>query len=152
MAHARQQIRDYVYGVLLAGGTTAGSNVFDSRVFPYDAAVLPALAVYAVNDRTLSGEGRGPTQGGKVERELRLRVEGRAKGTGWEDTLDTLDEEVQALLLADTTLGARVKDITHDETDIDLSGDQEKAVGKADMDYLVRYYINQANPGTLLAS
>lgn len=150
--HARQQIRDAVYIKLLAGGTTAGTNVFDSRSYPWDDNVLPGLAVYSVEDRTLQGEGHGPTMGGKVERELRLRVEARAKGSGWEDTLDTLDEEVQALLLADTTLGGLVKDITHDLTEIEQSDEQEKAVGKADISYLVRYYIAQQNPGTLLAS
>jgi len=145
--HARTEVRDYVYGLIYNGSTAAGTDVYDSRVWPYEDDDLPAVAVYALEDRTV-GEVKAS---GEVERLLILRVEMRAKAaSGMEDTLDQLDAEVQALLLADSYLGGKVKDIQHSETAIELSGDQEKPVGRATADYAILYRIDQAAPDVLL--
>jgi hypothetical protein len=145
--HAREQLRDHCHTQILNGGTTAGSRVHDSRVWPYGDSDLPALAVYSPEDRTVTS----PSQAGHVERVMILRVEGRAKAnSAMEHTLDELDKETQEILLADTFLGGKCKDITHASTTIELSGEQDKPVGRMTADYEITYRIAQATPDVLL--
>ena len=147
MTHARTQIRQAVLA-LLTGSTTAGSNVFEARVYPIDEPKLPALLVYTkqetVGEQSMS---RPRTQ----HRELMVTVEAyvKARGNIDQDT-DTLALEVEQLIAADPTLGGLVKDTALDTTETQFSDDGEKPIAVAVLTFSVLYTVKETTPDILI--
>jgi len=136
MAHARQLIREQV-ATTLTGLTTTGSNVFQSRVYPLQDANLPALLVYTKEE---SSEiiTMGSTRA--LERLLTLSVEAYVKSNNnSDDTIDTISEEIEAAIGADTTLNNKAKDVFLISTDINYVGEGENPVAVATLNFLVNY-------------
>ena len=108
MAHARQTIREQV-GTTLTGLTTTGSNVFQSRVYPLQESNLPALLIYTKEE---SREAIVMGSNRVIERELTLAVEAYVKtNSNSDDTIDTIAEEVETAIGADSTLNNKAKDV-----------------------------------------
>ena len=106
MAHVRQQIREQV-GTTLTGLTTTGSNVFQSRVYPLENTNLPCLLIYT---KTESSEPIDIGTNRTMQRELSLAVECYVKATSnFDDTIDTIAEEVEKAISADPTLSSKAK-------------------------------------------
>lgn len=129
MAHARKAIRDQVVSTL-TGLTTTGSNVFRNRVYPIADGKLPGLLIYTNSEEVETATMRSPrTQ----LRNLEIIIEAFVKGvSNYDDTLDTIAEEVEEALAADITLNGLAKDVmvTAFEADFSGEGDQPVAVGR----------------------
>ena len=153
MTHVRKQIRDRVVADL-TGLTTTGGRIFDSRLFNFENAELPALAVYCKNETSERDTmGSSSTQG--LARTLIVQVEGYASAPSgsnlMENTLDTIAEEVETALANDWTLNSLAKDCFLSGTDIDFQGqDSDSMVGTMVMEWTVLYRTNTNAPGTAL--
>ena len=129
MSHVRQQIRDDIV-TTLTGLTTAGSNVFRSRIFPLEETNLPALCIYTKSETSEYDTIGLPRS---VNRVLDVAVEAYVKGvSNYDNTLDTIAVEVEEAIAADVTLGGLAKDaqITAFEADFAGDGEQPVAVGR----------------------
>ena len=146
MAHARQTIREQV-GTTLTGLTTTGSNVFQSRVYPLQDSNLPALLIYTKeesSDAIVMGSKR------VSERELTLAVEAYVKtNTNSDDTIDTIAEEVETAIGADSTLNNKAKDVFLVSTDINYVGEGENPVAVATLNFLISYCTDENDPSQL---
>lgn len=141
--HMRQQIRERA-ATILAGLTTTGSRVYQSRVYPMADANLPGLTIYTIEE---SAEIKTLNQPRRSERELRLVVEGRAKAANnLDDMLDTICTEVEKAMAADPTLNALANDHNLSRTSIELAGDGEQPVGVVTMEFLVMYDVAETTP------
>jgi len=139
--HVRRQIRDAVHSLVSGGGTSLGANVFNSRIELYANSELPAGAVYTRRDET---DPELVQISGVVERTLLLSIEVRAKAaSGMENELDLADAEIQALIMADATIGALAFDTSHLATEIEFDNASEQKVGVATIDYRVLYRIDE---------
>jgi hypothetical protein len=146
MAHARQAIREQV-GTTLTGLSTTGSNVFQSRVYPLQASNLPALLIYSKEE---SSEAIVMGANRVIERELTLAVEAYVKtNTNSDDTIDTIAEEVETAIGADSTLNNKAKDVFLVSTDINYVGEGENPVAVATFNFLVSYCTDETNPSQL---
>ena len=145
MAHVRQQIREQV-GTTLTGLTTTGSNVFQSRVYPLENTNLPCLLIYT---KTESSEPVDIGTNRPMQRELSLAVECYVKATSnFDDTIDTIAEEVEKAISADPTLSSKAKDTYLASTDIDFTAEGEKPLAFMTLTFNVEYYTQEQNPDT----
>ena len=145
MAHVRQQIREQV-GTTLTGLTTTGSNVFQSRVYPLENTNLPCLLIYT---KTESSEPIDIGTNRTMQRELSLAVECYVKATSnFDDTIDTIAEEVDKAISADPTQSSKAKDTYLASTDIDFNAEGEKPLAFMTLTFKVEYYTQEQNPDT----
>ena len=146
MAHARQAIREQV-GTTLTGLSTTGSNVFQSRVYPLQESNLPALLIYTKEE---SSEAIVMGSNRVIERELTLAVEAYVKtNSNSDDTIDTIAEEVETAIGADSTLNNKAKDVFLVSTDINYVGEGENPVAVATLNFLVSYCTDENDPSQL---
>ena len=135
MAHVRKQIRDDVV-VTLIGLTTTGTRVYASRVHPNEAAKLPALCVYTLNE-TSELIAMNENQ---LRRSLDLVVEGYAKAkANLDDTLDTIATEVEEALALDPTRGGVAHKTVITDTEVSLSDEGDQPIGVIRMVFQVDY-------------
>lgn len=144
--HVRQQIREAA-AALLAGLTTTGSHVFQSRVYVYNDDELPCLSVTTNREQvSILGSGINPL----LERNLELVVIARTKlTTNLDDKLDTMMKEVEQAFnasLAANTLSGLVKDISLASIEVEMNGDNEKPVGQATMTFNTEYFTQASAP------
>lgn len=140
MPHARQQIRE-AFGTAVTGLTTTGSNVYESRVYPFD--TLPCLAIYTLSEQTETEYSTSTAQA----RQLSVVVEARAKANAnLDDTLDQIAAEVEAAIHGDAGVSALVVDYEIEGTEIELEAEGEKPTGVLRMSYAVLYRVNPADP------
>lgn len=145
MTHARTKIRNAVTA-LLTGNTSAGSRVYEARVYALDDAKLPALLVYTkqetVGERSIS---RPRTQ----QRELLVTIEAYVKARGNVDEIaDTLALEIEQQIGAAPTLGGLVKDISLSSTETQFSDDGEKPIAVTILTFSTAYAIKEHEPQT----
>ena len=141
--HIRQQIREE-FGTTLTGLTTTGSNVYESRVYPLENGSLPALIIYTKSETSepiVIGTQR------LMSRELSVVVEGYAKATSnFDDTIDTISNEVEAAIAADRTLDGLAKDTYLESTEIEFNSEGEKPLGYVSLTFLTNYYVKENAP------
>lgn len=141
--HQRKAIRDRVVQIL-TGLATTGSNVFASRLYPVDAASLPALLIY-----TLSEASEFDTVGSsrRLLRQLDLNIEGLAQvNDTLDDTLDAIAKEVEIALATDPALGGTARDSMLRSSVVAVRKDGEKESGSIVMTYTVTYRTVATNP------
>lgn len=135
MAHPRKVIRDAVV-LALTGLTQTGSNVHATRTQPLEAAQLPALCVYTL-DESSELDVLSPR---KMMRNLTLVIEAVAQvNDTLDDTLDQICLEVETQLGTNFTLGGLVKDCRLVSTKITARGTGEKDTGSAVMSFDILY-------------
>lgn len=148
MSHARTQIRNAVTALLM-NNTSAGSKVYESRVYPLDDPKLPAILIYTkqetVSDQMSMSKPR--TQ----HRELQLTIEAYVKAnSNIDETADTLALEIEQLIAVDTTIGGLVKDTILDTTEIQYSDEGEKPIAVIILTFAVLYAVKENAPQTLI--
>lgn len=147
MSHVRQRIRERV-AADLTGLTTTGSNVFQSRVYPMEAAGLPGLIVFT-NSEAVDLE--GTSTGRNLVRVLDVVVEGYAKATtNVDDTVDTIAAEVETAIANDPNLNALAKDQILASTEVELSGDAEQPIAVIRLTFTVVYVTADNAPTVAL--
>ncbi len=129
MAHARKAIRDNIIQAV-TGLTTTGSNVFQNRVYPIEQSSLPGLMVFT-NEETIEASSISPPR--TQIRRLTVSCEGVVRAVdNYDDTLDSICQEVEEALTADLTRGGLAKDtlITSFEAQFNGDGDQPIVIGR----------------------
>ena len=139
MAHARKQIRDAIVAKL-TGLTTTGSKVYASRVWPMGSDKLPGLIVYTVKEAaeiTTMGAVRNSY------RQLEVAIDIYAKGSGVDDTVDQIAQEIKTALNTDQTLGGLTKDLMLESINIKLNGTGDKNTVVSNLIYVAEYQVNE---------
>ena len=147
MIHARTQIKEAVIA-LLKDNTSAGDNVFSSRIYAINEPKLPALLVYTkpetVGEQSISYP---RTQ----HRELTVTIEIYVKSNSdVDDAADALALEIEQLIAAAPQLGGLVKDMVLDNTDIKYLDEGEKPIAVAILTYAVLYTVKEHEPHALI--
>jgi hypothetical protein len=149
--HVRQQIREYVAGTVLAGLTTTGSNVFQSRPDsqPLPSASLPALLVYTEGeDDTAETIGFPP----RMTRDMRLRIAAVVEqNADFDDKIDTIIKEVETAINANRTAFtannlARGGIFLDAIDDPEFTGAGRTTVGVVAMRWIARYMTTSDAP------
>lgn len=141
--HLRRQIREAV-ATAVTGLATTSTRVFQSRVYPLEAADLPCLMVRTLSEASEPATIHGPRE---LYRVLSLQVVAMARAVSdIDDTLDQICKEVEIALAVDITLGGKCKSVTLTSTTIELTGTSERPVGSATMVFDVDYYVMENAP------
>ena len=147
MTHVRQQIRERV-GTVVTGLSTTGSNVFQSRVYPLQDVNLPALLVYSTTE---DSEADVIGTALSTNRIVNIVIEGYVKATtDFDDTVDTICEEVETALANDRTLNGLAKFSQLTGTEINYNGEGETPVGVVTLTYQVQYRTATNAPNVAL--
>ena len=142
MAHKRQSIRERVASTLI-GLTTTGSNVFQSRVYPIENTKLPCLLIYT-REETSEPLTTNPPRA--IEKVLSLVVEGYVKAnTNFDDTIDTICEEVEEALFTDRLINDLALDSFLINTDISYNGEGDNPLGIVVMTFQITYHHTEGS-------
>jgi len=142
MAHKRQAIRERVASTL-TGLTTTGSNVFQSRVYPIENTKLPCLLIYT-REETSEPLVMNPPR--TIEKVLSLVVEGYVKAnTNFDDTIDTICEEVEEALFTDRLINDLALDSFLVNTDISYNGEGDNPLGIVVMTFQITYHHTEGS-------
>ena len=142
MAHKRQAIRERVASTL-TGLTTTGSNVFQSRVYPIENTKLPCLLIYT-REETSEPLTTNPPRA--IEKILSLVVEGYVKAnTNFDDTIDTICEEVEEALFTDRLINNLALDSFLINTDISYNGEGDNPLGIVVMTFQITYHHTEGS-------
>lgn len=143
MAHVRKSIRD-AHVVAVTGLTTTGARVYPGRVYPLQAAELPALLVYTdAEDVQTDQLGVNRT----LEREVDIVIEACFKDTvSLDDKGDVILTEVEtALGTPGVNLGgAKRTQLSRIEFERDAQG--EKPAARMKMVFKALYYTARGAP------
>ena len=136
MAHIRKTIRENIV-TTITGLSTTGSNVYETRYFPLETGNLPALIVYSneesVENYTLGAGSRS------MERTLNVTIEAHCRGTSnIDDTLDTIEEEVEEAMCTDVSRGGNANDTKLQLTEYEFDAGSQKT-GMARFTYAISY-------------
>ena len=146
MSHVRQQIRE-AFGTACTGLTTTGSNVFQSRSYPLEKADLPGVCIYSKNETSQDFEMGGA--GRLITRTLSILVEGYARSaSNLDDTLDTISAECEIAIAGSSAIDALVTDLQLTSTEIEISGEGDREIGRATLEYSVVYTTAFNDPET----
>lgn len=145
--HIRRQARE-AFATLVTGLTTTGARVYTNKVDPISTDDLPALLL-RVTGETIERQGIGAPNV-YIRRILTLQVSALARATSavW-NTLDTICAEVEVAALgtvAATTLGGLAVDTMLAQTDITISGEGDRLVGVADMQFEILINAREGIP------
>jgi len=133
MTHARQSIRDDIV-TTLTGLATTGSRVFRNRVYPIAEGKLPGLLIFTDAEEI---EPSTVTPPRTQMRRLTVVVEAYVKAvSNYDQTIDTISEQVEEALAADVTRNGLAKDtrITAFESEFSGEGDQPVAIGRTSIE------------------
>jgi hypothetical protein len=141
-------LREAVAAVV-TGLATTGANVFQSRVYPTQAAELPCLLIFTNSEASSVITINRP---GTVDRVLQMQVVAVARQTDdVDDVLDGICKEVEiALAMPVAGLGTLAKSIMLTATEIEMEGTAEKPVGSAAMTFEVNYFTAENAPDVAL--
>ena len=142
MTHKRQSIRERVASTL-TGLTTTGANVFQSRVYPIENTKLPCLLIYT-REETSEPLVMNPPR--TIEKVLSLVVEGYVKAnTNFDDTIDTICEEVEEALFTDRLVNDLALDSFLVNTDISYNGEGDNPLGIVVMTFQITYHHTEGS-------
>jgi hypothetical protein len=146
--HLRRQIREAV-ATAVTGLTTTGTRVFQSRVYPLEAADLPCLLVRTEGDTSEVQSIHAPSP---LMRTLSVRIIAIARATSdLDDTLDEICRQVEvALAMPCSALSALAETIALESTTIEMSGNAEQPTGSATLQYQVVYFAAENAPDVAL--
>lgn len=146
--HIRKQLRAAVKAAV-TGLTTTGARVFDARVYPLQAAELPALVIY-VSDRVDPLTVDVPDL---QRRDMDVRIEGYASAaTNVHDTLDLIGKEVEIALSAALTVAGASVTLTYTGSDVDGSAEGDAPKGVIVMRFITDLYTAAGAPDALIQS
>jgi len=141
MTHRRTSIRAAVVSLLAGASTSAGSRVYDTRLFP--ANTQPAVIVTTPSDNY--SEMVGLTGIGDFMRELTVQVEAYAQAnSALGSSLDTLCEEIEAAVfgdpyLADESITFRILRVRLESTSLEYTLETDPQGGRAQLQFVYTY-------------
>ena len=142
--HARQQIREAVKAQL-TGIEAVADRVYTGRVYPID--TFPGLAVLTGLDRVDDSS----TIASRQFRVLDLIVQIQVKESGnIQQQMDALSVAIESRLTDSNSLDLPVQSLNLRQTNTHLSGEQEKPVGLAVMEFEIVYCTAPGQPQTII--
>lgn len=146
--HIKQQLREAV-GTALGALTTTGSNVFQSRVYPLQAADVPGLIIYTrKSDNELATLKR---PGARLARQIELTIEIHVKKiANPDDQLDLIQKEVEVAMAADDTFGGIAKETYLDSEDDEMDGDGDQPTWQRTLVYVCTVHTADNAPDVAL--
>lgn len=147
--HVQQQILDWWKSALIAGATAAGSNVFNDRVDPFEAAELPALSVEGGNEEI---ENLTMDRPYLQRRTFEVSVTGEVRqASGYEAAARDLGLAVEKVASAGTgDAGGLCGSLQIVESDLRKSGEGERAVASINQRWRCIYHCTDAAPDVAL--
>jgi len=142
--HVRQQIREYIQGLLL-NNTAAAGRVYTSRLSPVERDGVPAIIIYTKQEENLVLTMGSPTIS---SRDLELSIELYVQGNvDIDNILDSLAVEVETLL-GGQCVGSFFQSIGYESFEVEYedSGDKKSLIGL--MKYSVIYSVISDDPET----
>lgn len=141
--HYRELIRNLIK-TKLDGATLAGSNVFESRVYPVEKHNTPSIIIYTVSEtadtNTIGGAGTSL-------RELILTIEIYVKKQVNPDSeIDTIAQQIEEILGQNCDLDGTVKLIDYAGIEIELNGEGDNCFFVASMNYEIIYRVLKSDP------
>ena len=138
MAHPRKTIREKVVDIIKNGSTSAGTNVFETKVHPIQTGTRPAVRVWTRED---NADGLLSIAPRNYRRIVSVVVDCVDSGSAdMDDDVDDLCREVELLLEADTTLAGLAEDVEYISTSIEYDGSVDPAIAVASVSYDILYY------------
>lgn len=130
----------------VTGLTTTGVRVYNSRVLPLSASIMPALCVYTRQESPDYSRGRMTNVPRRV---LDLHVEGYVAGDD-QTTLDDIAAEVETAIFASSALRALALVWLGDQK-MSVDGEGERLVSIIDMVFRCEYATVEGAPLTAVA-
>lgn len=145
--HVRTQIRNS-FATLVTGLATTGSNVYKTRLYPFQSDNLPGLAVSVESEEVDDEEGKNEQL---QHRDAMVVVSGYDKlVAGLDDQLDTISAEVETAVFADRFLSGLLMSLDLVSTETELVVDQEKPLGEITLTFRARYFTSEGAPETVI--
>ena len=137
--HPRTLIRN-AFLERLMDNTLAQENVYDSRTYPFDDNLLPAIIIFSKDEQIVTRNIGKPLT---LTRELKVAVECYVKSENMAHVvIDSMANSIEELILFDPTLSDLCKSCWLDSTSIDLNSDAEKPIAVGTLNFLVTYQTN----------
>lgn len=139
--HKRQAIREALQ-TLITGLTTTGSNVFVNRFYSFEASELPAWVIITGDEESTIADTTG------LERRVQIEFIGIARaqaGQNLDNTLDTMAEELELVLLKNATSELDSLILQSAEREID-NEDVDAALGQLTITYEGVYFTDHGAP------
>jgi hypothetical protein len=145
--HVRKQLRDAI-AVRLAGLTTTGARVYESRSVPVGDANLPGLLLYTTQEQA-----QDATMSADVERRIELRVEGVAKAAAnLDDTLDVISKEVEIALSTPVVIGPASTKLVYQGASITMRDGLDQLVGVVALTFEAVLFTVAGSPDVVLGA
>lgn len=136
MAHVRQQIREQMQAVLLAGVASASGRVYTSRVYALNQLSLPAVTISFDSERS----GLITIGSRTMDRTVNIMLDVYSAAiSDLDDALDAICVEVEESVAGDFTMNGLAKSCLLTSTDLSLTGGSETPIGVARLTYAVSY-------------
>ena len=147
MAHSRTTIRQ-AFVAILKGNTTAGNNVFDSRLYNMSEQSLPAIIIFSNSEEVITATLSPPRC---QNRTVKITVECYAKASSQVNVIiDELAAEIEQLIITNPILPKICKDCRLESTDINLNSDGDQPVAVASLVFSVSYRTKENAPDTII--
>jgi len=140
--HVREQVRSAVVAAV-TGLTTTSARVYNSRVLPVGATLLPCLCVYTRTDTPDYARGHMARTPRRV---LDVHVEGYVKGDD-QTVMDDIAAEVETALFASATVNAFGPFWLGEQT-MSVDGEGENLISVIDMVFRCEYATVEGAPLT----
>lgn len=142
--HVRRQLREAI-AAAVTGLTTTGTNVFQSRLYPFSVNDLPCLRIVSDGDQVQAQTVNHPyTQ----MRTTQITIEARAIAT--QDLDDTLDQICKEVEIAISSAAGIAKSMYLLGTRIEMEALGEQPIGVATMIYSKDLYTASNAPDVVL--
>lgn len=131
----RQQIREAIKNMLL-NNTDAGANVYSNRVSAFWKSELPSISIF-MRDEALTPRDMANKN---YIRKSNVLIEIHAEANeGLDDTLDEINEQVEAILLADTGLINTVQGLVFTDLEFEVANDASTNIGVLTLTLQITY-------------
>lgn len=131
----RQAIREAIKNILIAN-TDCGASVYTNRASAFIRSELPCISIFS-KDESLSPR---DTANKSYVRKLNIIIEIHAEDNeDLDDRLDVINDQIEALLLADPSLQGTVQGLIFTDIEIDISNDPAVDVGALTLTTQVTY-------------
>lgn len=142
--HIKQQVREAV-GTRLANLTTTSTRVYQSRVYPLQAAEVPGLCIYTKRaDNEIVSM---PSPGARMARQIEVSIEIHVKKVADpDDQLDLIQKEVEIAMASDITFGGIAKHSYLDSEEDEEDGDGERPTWLRTLNYVFMVHTRDNAP------
>lgn len=138
MAHARTLIRDLL-AARVTGLPTVAANVFKNRVKPLPESALPAISVSSGDEQINAITQGSPRRLSRIV-QVHFDIIGDADADGAADTIDTVCEEIEGVLIAGAWSAGQIFEIVPASITEIFDGDGNKIIAQTRLTYEVEYH------------